>query len=267
MNNAFKRIADGTCIYCGRPDDQLTEEHIVPFALGGKHTLDAAVCEQCQTSFNREIETPLLQNALLQSRAKYGWRSRKNKKRLISSNTLIPLPTDPNSGTLSPETVRARDYRGPSMLLRVAERPRLLTGRTGGISIGLVSDSDGMKPGTHYISSMRLEDLDLMAKLLMKIGHAYCHFEGVKSFTPFLKDGMWNPCLFVGAPSSAEPIAATGLNYGMELREENRLLIVKVQLFALGPLVYSHDVIVGGLPGWAMALPSKQRQMPPWHFA
>jgi HNH endonuclease len=37
----------GACIYCGTTGVKLTDEHIVPYSLGGSHVLRDASCLQC----------------------------------------------------------------------------------------------------------------------------------------------------------------------------------------------------------------------------
>lgn len=38
----------GRCIYCGRAEAVLLDEHVVPFSLGGQHILRQASCEACR---------------------------------------------------------------------------------------------------------------------------------------------------------------------------------------------------------------------------
>ncbi len=49
-----RRLAKGICYYCGRPTppDQLTMDHIVPIARGGKTTKGnvVACCKQCNNA-------------------------------------------------------------------------------------------------------------------------------------------------------------------------------------------------------------------------
>ena len=39
----------GRCIYCGKENVPLTDEHIIPLALHGEHLLPKATCIACQT--------------------------------------------------------------------------------------------------------------------------------------------------------------------------------------------------------------------------
>ncbi len=49
----------GFCIYCGRTDVDLTDEHVVPAALGGDVVLPLASCDDCQKIINQQIEQPI----------------------------------------------------------------------------------------------------------------------------------------------------------------------------------------------------------------
>ena len=43
----FHFDAKGACIYCGDIDAELSDEHIVPYSLGGSHVLRKASCSSC----------------------------------------------------------------------------------------------------------------------------------------------------------------------------------------------------------------------------
>ena len=48
----------GRCIYCGRDDVNLTDEHVVPLSLGGQHVIEGASCSSCAkiaTKFERDV--------------------------------------------------------------------------------------------------------------------------------------------------------------------------------------------------------------------
>lgn len=55
MSNNFK------CIYCLRttPDATPSKSHIIPDALGGMIILENAVCLECNSKFNKEVEMPI----------------------------------------------------------------------------------------------------------------------------------------------------------------------------------------------------------------
>lgn len=64
----------GTCIYCGSVDD-LTDEHVLPYALGGKLVLSRASCKACAAITGR-LEQKLLRGHWWPYRKKLGLQSR-----------------------------------------------------------------------------------------------------------------------------------------------------------------------------------------------
>ncbi len=64
------------CIYCGATTDQLTDEHIIAYALGGDRILPKSTCGTCQT-LTSKAERSALHDMLLQVRAQLGLPSRK----------------------------------------------------------------------------------------------------------------------------------------------------------------------------------------------
>ncbi|RUL68413.1 HNH endonuclease [Dyella choica] len=48
MTNGPTRIpSKGLCIYCGRSGLRLTDEHILPYFIGGQHVIEEASCDDC----------------------------------------------------------------------------------------------------------------------------------------------------------------------------------------------------------------------------
>ena len=48
----------GACIYCGATDAALSDEHVVPYGLGGSHVLRKASCCRCAaitSKFERKV--------------------------------------------------------------------------------------------------------------------------------------------------------------------------------------------------------------------
>ena len=54
------------CVYCGSKDD-LTDEHIVPFALGGGYILSKSSCKKC-AAITSKIERKVLRGFMLEAR-------------------------------------------------------------------------------------------------------------------------------------------------------------------------------------------------------
>jgi len=70
----------GKCIYCGRSDVPHTDEHILPFFIGGMHVLCEASCDECAkitSKFERDVAKGMWEDA----RTSYNAPSRRKKKR------------------------------------------------------------------------------------------------------------------------------------------------------------------------------------------
>src|SRR5438093_6982328 len=67
-----------TCLLCRQERDALTDEHILPMALGGNLYLPRSTCEACQQLCNRSFEQKFLKgtNYIAMLRATLGLRGR-----------------------------------------------------------------------------------------------------------------------------------------------------------------------------------------------
>lgn len=72
----------GFCIYCGSTTN-LTDEHIIPFALNGTSVLPKASCETCAVITGR-FEQEVCRKQLWPARAKLGLQTRRPKERPAS---------------------------------------------------------------------------------------------------------------------------------------------------------------------------------------
>lgn len=70
----------GKCIYCGRTDEPLSREHIIPQGLSGELTLTHASCGRCREITSR-FEQDLLQNAFGPARVGLGLRTKRPDER------------------------------------------------------------------------------------------------------------------------------------------------------------------------------------------
>jgi hypothetical protein len=70
------------CVICGKAPlagENLTTEHIIPFALGGNETLPKSVCKRCAHKTSR-AEAAVLRGALFAFRTKIGLPTRSNER-------------------------------------------------------------------------------------------------------------------------------------------------------------------------------------------
>lgn len=77
----------GECIYCGT-NKGLSDEHIIPFALGGKLVLPEASCEKCAAITSR-IERMALRGFMYQARVVGNFPSRRKKDRPSALSTKL----------------------------------------------------------------------------------------------------------------------------------------------------------------------------------
>jgi len=104
----------GQCIYCMEKfePDQLTDEHVVPFALNGTFLLSKAACKNCAQNFNQRFEQPALRGAFLVPRLLLDLKRRKkNVARQLPKVALGPR-YDVRTATRSDlkTQLSARDY-------------------------------------------------------------------------------------------------------------------------------------------------------------
>lgn len=75
------------CVYCGAKNVALSDEHIVPFALGGTHVLRGASCATC-ACITSKFELKVARGLWGQARQSYGAPTRRKKKQAKSQ--LVP---------------------------------------------------------------------------------------------------------------------------------------------------------------------------------
>ena len=89
----------GACIYCGACDVALSDEHVVPYSLGGTHVLRKASCARCAdvtTKFERKVGRDLWGDA----RTAFNAPSRRRKQR--RKKLVMPNPTGRGKGLAIP---------------------------------------------------------------------------------------------------------------------------------------------------------------------
>lgn len=77
-------VKGNRCIYCGKEKAKLTDEHIVPFSLGGNHVLLKSSCKQCQNIMSR-FEGDVARGLWGEARDAYGAPSRNKKSSRIKA--------------------------------------------------------------------------------------------------------------------------------------------------------------------------------------
>ena len=82
----------GACIYCGATDVKLSDEHIVPYSLGGAHVLRDASCFRC-ANITKKFEQKVARDLWGDARTAFNAPTRRRQER--RSHITISHPDDP----------------------------------------------------------------------------------------------------------------------------------------------------------------------------
>lgn len=86
-HQAYRFASVGECIYCG-VDQGLSDEHIIPFSLGGKLVLPDASCKTC-AAITSKIERSVLKGFMYKARVVGNFPSRRKKDRPSTLSTRL----------------------------------------------------------------------------------------------------------------------------------------------------------------------------------
>jgi hypothetical protein len=89
----------GSCIYCGAQGVKLTDEHIVPYSLGGSHVLRKASCNAC-ADITKRFEQKVARDLWGLARTSFSAPSRRKKQR--PKHLFMPDPNDSTQGMMIP---------------------------------------------------------------------------------------------------------------------------------------------------------------------
>lgn len=207
----------GRCIYCGRSDVPLTDEHIVPLGLNGYQVIRNASCAACQQTINT-IESNYMQKQYGVLRDIVGRRSRKKSNYQGTVELVYP------NGFRRDVKVDARHFPVQAVFAAYECGPGYLDGddtpRTYTVvEAKVLGEFEFQKRleriralhGAHRVRIPYALDINIQSRLLCKIGHglAVAHF-GLDRFEPIttgyiLGKEKHSPTYFVGGcgiPSS-----------------------------------------------------------------
>jgi hypothetical protein len=165
----------GLCIYCGSAEN-LSDEHVVPFALGGNAILPKASCSRC-SAITSEFERKVLRGFILEARTAGGFPTRRPKER----PSTFPLSVEHGEG-LKPVALPSVASPGFLHLPRL-EAAGFLTGRphVNGINVcGIETLVFGKAPdqvvsdlGTKTIQTTVNIDVASFVRMISKIGYSF----------------------------------------------------------------------------------------------
>ncbi len=85
----------GVCIYCGKGKVLLTDEHVVPYFIGGKHVIEKASCLMC-ADITKKFEQDVARDLWGDARAAYQAPTRRKKERATSITLADPKRVGPD---------------------------------------------------------------------------------------------------------------------------------------------------------------------------
>lgn len=236
-----------SCIYCGRLSD-LTDEHIVPFALGGRLILPKSSCRACAkvtSAFEREC----LRGFMLDARTAGGYPTRRPRKR----PTTLPLEVT-SEGEQELLRLEPSDHPGFLFLPRF-ERAGILAGgepRSGLLVNGVETLYFGKAPPA-VASELDAEGLRYsaqlpayaFARLIAKIAYSYA--VGARGLLP-LSHATVLPLILRGQNDASQWVGSSDFRLEVESKgplhalssgwipdpsgSSRGLLLVRVKLFA-----------------------------------
>jgi len=251
------------CIYCGATGVELTDEHIIPFALGGDVVLPKSSCKNC-AKITGEIERQCLRKILGPLRIKLDYPTRRPKRRPEK----LPINIQKESGISSHEVpakkrphvtcLFAFNYPGilrdvDPEILELEPVPAMWFNTVKSDQARAVAHS--IDPSYKHIESEGWFNPVLFGKMLGKIGHAFAVAElglGLQGFRALIPDALigkapWHNGYLVGG----EPDQIVDSKKRLEVRFGRKKLfsgrefgVVRIRLFGhLGAPVYY--VVVG----------------------
>jgi len=129
-NNTVRFSPVGECIYCGRTD-RLSDEHIIPVAIGGGYLLPSASCPTCRDTTSR-FERKVLRGFMHDARTVGGFPTRRPKLR----PTTIEYSVE-RGGRI--ETVQVPIDQATALLqMPLLKPPGVLQGRTAALGVEVV---------------------------------------------------------------------------------------------------------------------------------
>lgn len=245
--------ASGACIYCGA-SGRLTDEHIIPYGLGGRWVLPDAACTEC-ARITGMFERTCLRTMFGPLRMHFDLPTRRRTARPKALPLKVKIKPDDDWSYIDvereayPFLVLFPQYQLPDEI-----SGSTTTGRrdsaTNSSWIRAASFRDGLFPHLEYLCQ-RLGVASVMptAKCLTtpfclmvaKIAHAFAIAELGNSFQPFLSEMILradtsNCKQYVGGLPQAEPASASlhelSFDFGSERCARRGVIVVRIRLLA-----------------------------------
>ncbi len=265
MTHTFDPV--GECIYCGQTAD-LTDEHILPYALGGRIVLPQSSCRRC-ARITGQFEGAVLRGSMRAARAVAGYPTRRPRERPAQVEFRVL------SGDSVESVLRDRDNAPAFFLLPMFEPPRYTSGQPYGRGVnicGIETIQFGADPrvvadelGSDGFQIQQVVQATELARLVAKAGYAfYVASNGVfprseSPVLPMILEGKDDGANWVGSVpytlnvETQHPTHAMAA--GQELQNDGSVFgLARVKLFSeCGATGY--EVVVRA-PGWEDYVPT-----------
>jgi hypothetical protein len=240
----------GRCLYCLSSGVPLTEEHLIPRALGGRLTLPDAVCEPCrrhtgrleQATLDREFLVPKTLLALKRRRARGRGPSRMPPVLLAGEDAPSTLTADTFPRSFSLAAFEPAAFSAD--VDRANARPR----------VDFVDCQLNLGTPTRRTTAATTPLLEPLAYAYSIAKWAYalavaergldcCDTQAMRDLMLGRRDDIF---AFVGTPSARTPASREWL-HDFALREHGSRLTVTLALFASAGMA-PYEVVIGRLP-------------------
>ncbi len=256
QNERAEFPSPGRCIYCLSADKKLTDEHVVPYGLGGDAVIfRKASCEECAREINR-YESVVLQKALGRQRLQLDTPTRNRKSRpekiphefaLLDGHRKI-VRTVVRHLTWQESILTHTGWQAPPVGILTGRSPTdQIEGRPwyycDGERVSEVQAEVKAETGHDGEVAFKVGDVHqgALLRFMAKTAHAFAAAKlGLDGFKPLLADIILNRSntltYFVGASDAPEPVGDTN-SFEMKCGEypvgDKRYVVVWLRLFGL----------------------------------
>jgi HNH endonuclease len=245
------------CIYCNQVKSQLTDEHIIPFALGGVMELPKASCKDC-AKITHAFEYTCMRQMFGRFRIRHNVKTRRKKDRPKKLAALIRTP----DGNTKEVIVDASEYPTELFMYKFKTAGALLNlpqseNRLMEWDLVGISDRDeliafGKKHGGQFMVRTKMVPFEF-ARMLAKISHSFAVSQlGLNGFQPLALDAILgrteNISYVVGGTDKFGPRIPDGghlleLEYKVEPNIRRSVVIVHIRLFSILDTPNYHVVV------------------------
>lgn len=246
----------GRCIYCLAQNGKLTDEHVVPYGLGGHAVIfRKASCEDCARKINR-YESVVLERALGRQRLQLDTPTRRPKRRpdkiphefVLLDEANEPIRTIVHALPWAESILTHTGWRAPPAGILTGRKPAdQIEGRPWAyydrVKVDLVMKEIAAETGHTGPIAFKVGDVHegALLRFIAKTAHAFAVAKlGLEAFRPLLADVIlgYSSRLthFIGGSDRPEPAGDTNafeMRCGEYAADDTKYVVVWLRLFGL----------------------------------